>query len=202
MSVNHTSPGNKMAAHAFPAKDGSKPSGRSCLLELPCELRLEIFQHVFSVQPLTWRMNKPEIFIVPALMRTCHVIRDEASSIHQQRLDDVYCVLNEQMEQTVYEDLAEGLEFEDSYVFVSLGQDGKVGTQDELKVARASKRMWASRAFDVWEHLSRASIPSQGACIVRVKSDRSSWGGYWAGVETEGGMVAVKCENRSLDRSG
>ncbi|KAK0912674.1 hypothetical protein LTR57_014745 [Friedmanniomyces endolithicus] len=94
-----------MAAHAFPAKDGSKPSGRSCLLELPCELRLEIFQHVFSVQPLTWRMNKPEIFIVPALMRTCHVIRDEASSIHQQRLDDVYCVLNEQMEQTVYEDL-------------------------------------------------------------------------------------------------
>ncbi|KAK0281175.1 hypothetical protein LTR35_007549 [Friedmanniomyces endolithicus] len=158
-----------MAANASPAKDGSKSPGRSRLLELPCELRLEIYQHVFSALPLTWRMDKPEIFIVPALMRTCHVIRAEASSSHQQRLDNVYCVLNEQMEQTVYEDLAEGLEFEDSYVFVSLGQDGKTSTQDELKVARASKRMWASRAFDVLESLRELQFPR--------REPASSWDG-------------------------
>ncbi|KAK1065610.1 hypothetical protein LTR12_000341 [Friedmanniomyces endolithicus] len=125
----------------------TKPSG---ILALPAEIRIQIYEHVFSAEDVTGQVTMPGTSIFPPLMRTCRLLRNEAVELYQDHLEAVVIALQWQQQMLERQFVDDAL---NSYMFVSLDQYGNVRTHEEWRVERASKRVWEMRVSEVFDRI-------------------------------------------------
>jgi len=152
------SPAEEMAAVSCEANDeGNALTKSSGILALPAEIRIQIYEYVFSSEDVTGQVNMPGTSIFPPLMRTCRLLRNEGVELYQDHLDAVVIALQWQQEVLERQFVDDAL---NSYMFVSLDQYGNVRTQEEWRVERASKRIWERRVSEVFHRIYSEGLQS------------------------------------------